>query len=326
MAESCGSKKRARADADYSRDARAACRADVCGGGTIPDAGAGISGQPIPGYSERGSQARPELAEVPMIHAASETTGPEEAREFAESPSPEPGRISDVTQQAVQNAVQNTVQKTVQKTVEKTLQNTVEKRTEHIIEKKIEKETEKKVQQTAEQAFQKAEGQKVLQTAMEQTLQKPAEQRTLQSIVENRVRDTVQHTAGYRMLQKAHSRAYRATAGAYLRPGTDFSRWKCCRARPWRLCSHWDAGAALSAAAAKSGSDSTGGADTSGRQERSDNPDTGFSEAGSRQTAVSRQTSPGQALETASMIYPEDREAKEQEASRQGRCGAHPAR
>ena len=134
--------------------------------------GHGISGQPIPGHSERGSQARPELAEVPMIHAASETTGPEEAREFAESPSPEPGRIPDVAQQAVQNAVQNTVQKTVQKTVEKTLQNTVEKRTEHIIEKKIEKETEKKVQQTAEQAFQKAEGQKVLQTAVEQTLQK----------------------------------------------------------------------------------------------------------------------------------------------------------
>ena len=118
--------------------------------------GHGISGQPIPGDSERGSQARPELAEVPMIHATSETTGPEEAREFTESPSPEPGRISDVTQQAVQNAVQNTVQKTVQETVEKTLQNTVEKTTEHIIEKKIEKETEKKVQQTAEQAFQKA--------------------------------------------------------------------------------------------------------------------------------------------------------------------------
>lgn len=130
--------------------------------------GHGISGQPIPGDSERGSQARPELAEVPMIHAASETTGSEEAREFTESPSPEPGRIPDVAQQAVQNAVQNTVRETV----EKTLQNTVEKRTEHIIEKKIEKETEKKVQQTAEQAFQKAEGQKVLQTAVEQHLPK----------------------------------------------------------------------------------------------------------------------------------------------------------
>ena len=160
--------------------------------------GHGISGQPIPGHSERGSQARPELAEVPMIHAASETTGPEEAGENT-GRSTETGKLPDVAQQAVQNAVQNTVQKTVQETVEKTLQNTVEKTTEHIIEKK----TEKKVQQTAEQAFQKAEGQKVLQTAVEQTLQKPTEQRTLQSIVENRVRDTVQHTAGYRMLQKA---------------------------------------------------------------------------------------------------------------------------
>ena len=279
--------------------------------------GHGISGQPIPGNSERGSQARPELAEVPMIHAASETTGPEEAREFTESPSPEPGRISDVTQQAVQNAVQDTVQKTVQETVEKTLQNTVEKRTEHIIEKKIEKETEKKVQQTAEQAFQKAEGQKVLQSAVEQTLQKPAEQRTLQSIVENRVRDTVQHTAGYRMLQKA------------AQPGMPGDSWGIPQTRNGFQSVEMLQGETLEAMQPLGTPglpyplqlQSLGVIPQAAQtRQAARNGQTTLIQAFQRQAAgrraVSRQTSPGQALETASMIYPEDREAEEQEASR----------
>lgn len=271
--------------------------------------GHGISGQPIPGHSERGSQARPELAEVPMIHAASETTGPEEAREFTESPSPEPGRISDVAQQAVQNAVQNTVRETV----EKTLQNTVEKTTEHIIEKK----TEKKVQQAAEQAFQKAEGQKVLQTAVEQTLQKPTEQRTLQSIVENRVRDTVQHTAGYRMLQKA------------AQPGMPGDSWGIPQTRNGFQPVEMLQGETLEAMQPLGTPGlpyprqlQSPGVIPQAAQTRqaARNGQTTLIQAFQRQAAgrraVSRQTSPGQALETASMIYPEDREAKEQEASR----------
>lgn len=279
--------------------------------------GHGISGQPIPGYSERGSQARPELAEVPMIHAASETTGPEEAREFAESPSPEPGRISDVTQQAVQNAVQNTVQKTVQKTVEKTLQNTVEKRTEHIIEKKIEKETEKKVQQTAEQAFQKAEGQKVLQTAMEQTLQKPAEQRTLQSIVENRVRDTVQHTAGYRMLQKAAQPGIRGDSWGIPRTENGFQPVEMLQGETLEAMQPLGTPGLPYPLQLQSPGVIPQAAQT---RQAARNGQTTLIQAFQRQAAdrraVSRQTSPGQALETASMIYPEDREAEEQEASR----------
>ena len=279
--------------------------------------GHGISGQPIPGHSERGSQARPELAEVPMIHAASETTGPEEARKFTESPSPEPGRIPDVAQQAVQNAVQNTVQKTVQETVEKTLQNTVEKTTEHIIEKKIEKETEKKVQQTVEQAFQKAEGQKVLQTAVEQTLQKPTEQRTLQSIVENRVRDTVQHTAGYRMLQKA------------AQPGMPGDSWGIPQTRNGFQPVEMLQGETLEAMQPLGTPGlpyplqlQSPGVIPQAAQTRqaARNGQTTLIQAFQRQAAgrraVSRQASPGQALETASMIYPEDREAEEQEASR----------
>lgn len=279
--------------------------------------GHGISGQPIPGDSERGSQARPELAEVPMIHAASETTGPEEAREFAESPSPEPGRISDVTQQAVQNAVQNTVQKTVQETVEKTLQNTVEKTTEHIIEKKIEKETEKKVQQTAEQAFQKAEGQKVLQTAVEQTLQKPAEQRTLQSIVENRVRDTVQHTAGYRMLQKAAQPGIPGDSWGIPRTENGFQPVEMLQGETLEAMQPLGTPGLPYPLQLQSPGVIPQAAQT---RQAARNGQTTLIQAFQRQAAgrraVSRQPSPGQALETAPMIYPEDREAKEQEASR----------
>ena len=275
--------------------------------------GHGISGQPIPGHSERGSQARPELAEVPMIHAASETTGPEEAREFTESPSPEPGRISDVTQQAVQNAVQNTVQKTVQETVEKTLQNTVEKRTEHIIEK----ETEKKVQQTAEQAFQKAEGQKVLQSAVEQTLQKPAEQRTLQTIVENRVRDTVQNTAGYRMLQKAAQPGIRGDSWGIPRTENGFQPVEMLQGETLEAMQPLETPGLPYPLQLQSPGVIPQAAQT---RQASRNGQTTLIQAFQRQTAgkraVSRQTSPGQALETASMIYPEDREAEEQEASR----------
>lgn len=271
--------------------------------------GHGISGQPIPGDSERGSQARPELAEVPMIHVASETTGPEEAREFAESPSPEPGRISDVTQQAVQNAVQNTVQKTVQETVEKTLQNTVEKTTEHIIEKKV--------QQTAEQAFQKAEGQKVLQTAMEQTLQKPTEQRTLQSIVENRVRDTVQHTAGYRMLQKAAQPGIRGDSWGIPRTENGFQPVEMLQGETLEAMQPLGTPGLPYPRQLQSPGVIPQAAQT---RQAARNGQTTLIQAFQRQAAgrraVSRQTSPGQALETASMIYPEDREAKEQEASR----------
>ncbi len=275
--------------------------------------GHGISGQPIPGDSERGSQARPELAEVPMIHAASETTGPEEAREFTESPSPEPGRIPDVAQQAVQNAVQNTVQKTVQETVEKTLQNTVEKRTEHIIEKK----TEKKVQQTAEQAFQKAEGQKVLQTAVEQTLQKPAEQRTLQTIVENRVRDTVQHTAGYRMLQKAAQPGIRGDSWGIPRTENGFQPVEMLQGETLEAMQPLGMPGLPYPLQLQSPGVIPQAAQT---RQAARNGQTTLIQAFQRQAAgrraVSRQTSPGQALETASMIYPEDREAEEQEASR----------
>ena len=279
--------------------------------------GHGISGQPIPGDSERGSQARPELAEVPMIHAASETTGPEEAREFTESPSPEPGRISDVAQQAIQNAVQNTVQKNVQETVEKTLQNTVEKTTEHIIEKKIEKETEKKVQQTAEQAFQKAEGQKVLQSAVEQTLQKPAEQRTLQSIVENRIRDTVQHTAGYRMLQKAAQPGIRGDSWGIPRTENGFQPVEMLQGETLEAMQPLETPGLPYPLQLQSPGVIPQAAQT---RQASRNGQTILIQAFQRQTAgkraVSRQTSPGQVLETASMIYPEDREAEEQEASR----------
>ena len=271
--------------------------------------GHGISGQPIPGDSERGSQARPELAEVPMIHAASETTGPEEAREFAESPSPEPGRISDVTQQAVQNAVQNTVQKTVQETVEKTLQNTVEKTTEHIIEKKV--------QQTAEQAFQKAEGQKVLQTAMEQTLQKPTEQRTLQTIVENRVRDTVQHTAGYRMLQKAAQPGIPGDSWGIPQTGNGFQPVEMLQGETLEAMQPLGTPGLPYPLQLQSPGVIPQAAQT---RQAARNGQTTLIQAFQRQAAgrraVSRQPSPGQALETASMIYPEDREAKEQEASR----------
>lgn len=279
--------------------------------------GHGISGQPIPGDSERGSQARPELAEVPMIHAASETTGPEEAREFTESPSPEPGRIPDVAQQAIQNAVQNTVQKNVQETVEKTLQNTVEKTTEHIIEKKIEKETEKKVQQTAEQAFQKAEGQKVLQSAVEQTLQKPAEQRTLQTIVENRVRDTVQNTAGYRMLQKAAQPGIRGDSWGIPRTENGFQPVEMLQGETLEAMQPLGTPGLPYPLQLQSPGVSPQAAQT---RQTARNGQTTLIQAFQRQTAgkraVSRQTSPGQALETASMIYPEDREAEEQEASR----------
>ena len=275
--------------------------------------GHGISGQPIPGDSERGSQARPELAEAPMIHAASETTGPEEAREFTESPSPEPGRIPDVAQQAVQNAVQNTVQKTVQETVEKTLQNTVEKTTEHIIEKK----TEKKVQQTAEQAFQKAEGQKVLQTAVEQTLQKPAEQRTLQTIVENRVRDTVQHTAGYRMLQKAAQPGIPGDSWGIPQIGNGFQPVEMLQGETLEAMQPLGTPGMPYPLQLQSPGVIPQAAQT---RQAARNGQTTLIQAFQRQAAgrraVSRQTSPGQALETASMIYPEDREAKEQEASR----------
>lgn len=275
--------------------------------------GHGISGQPIPGDSERGSQARSELAEVPMIHAASETTGPEEAREFTESPSPESGRIPDVAQQAVQNAVQNTVQKTVQETVEKTLQNTVEKTTEHIIEKK----TEKKVQQTAEQAFQKAQGQKVLQTAVEQTLQKPAEQRTLQSIVENRVRDTVQHTAGYRMLQKAAQPGIRGDSWGIPRTENRFQPVEMLQGETLEAMQPLGTPGLPYPLQLQSPGVIPQAAQT---RQAARNGQTTLIQAFQRQAAdrraVSRQTSPGQALETASMIYPEDREAEEQEASR----------
>lgn len=275
--------------------------------------GHGISGQPIPGDSERGSQARPELAEVPMIHATSETIGPEEAREFTESPSPEPGRIPDVAQQAVQNAVQNTVQKTVQETVEKTLQNTVEKTTEHIIEK----ETEKKVQQTAEQAFQKAEGQKVLQTAVEQTLQKPTEQRTLQTIVENRVRDTVQHTAGYRMLQKAAQPGIRGDSWGIPRTENGFQPVEMLQGETLEAMQPLGTPGLPYPRQLQSPGVIPQAAQTC---QAARNGQTTLIQAFQRQAAgrraVSRQTSPGQALETASMIYPEDREAKEQEASR----------
>lgn len=275
--------------------------------------GHGISGQPILGDSERGSQARPELAEVPMIHAASETTGPEEAREFTESPSPEPGRIPDVAQQAVQNAVQNTVQKTVQETVEKTLQNTVEKTTEHIIEKK----TEKKVQQTAEQAFQKAEGQKVLQSAVEQTLQKPAEQRTLQSIVENRVRDTVQNMAGYRMLQKAAQPGIRGDSWGIPRTENGFQPVEMLQGETLEAMQPLGTPGLPYPLQLQSPGVIPQAAQT---RQAVRNGQTTLIQAFQRQTAgkraVSRQTSPGQALETASMIYPEDREAEEQEASR----------
>ena len=279
--------------------------------------GHGISGQPILGDSERGSQARPELAEVPMIHAASETTGPEEAREFTESPSPEPERIPDVAQQAIQNAVQNTVQKNVQETVEKTLQNTVEKTTEHIIEKKIEKETEKKVQQTAEQAFQKAEGQKVLQSAVEQTLQKPAEQRTLQTIVENRVRDTVQNTAGYRMLQKAAQPGIRGDSWGIPRTENGFQPVEMLQGETLEAMQPLETPGLPYPLQLQSPGVIPQAAQT---RQASRNGQTTLIQAFQRQTAgkraVSRQTSPGQALETASMIYPEDREAEEQEASR----------
>ena len=275
--------------------------------------GHGISGQPIPGDSERGSQARPELAEVPMIHAASETTGSEEAREFTESPSPEPGRIPDVAQQAVQNAVQNTVRETV----EKTLQNTVEKRTEHIIEKKIEKETEKKVQQTAEQAFQKAEGQKVLQTAVEQTLQKPAEQRTLQSIVENRVRDTVQHTAGYRMLQKAAQPGIPGDSWGIPRTENGFQPVEMLQGETLEAMQPLGTPGLPYPLQLQSPGVIPQAAQT---RQAARNGQTTLIQAFQRQAAgrraVSRQPSPGQALETAPMIYPEDREAEEQEASR----------
>ena len=252
-----------------------------------------------------------------MIHAASETTGPEEAREFTESPSPEPGRISDVAQQAIQNAVQNTVQKNVQETVEKTLQNTVEKTTEHIIEKKIEKETEKKVQQTAEQAFQKAEGQKVLQSAVEQTLQKPAEQRTLQSIVENRIRDTVQHTAGYRMLQKAAQPGIRGDSWGIPRTENGFQPVEMLQGETLEAMQPLGTPGLPYPLQLQSLGVIPQAAQT---RQAARNGQTTLIQTFQRQTAgkraVSRQTSPGQALETASMIYPEDREAEEQEASR----------
>lgn len=278
--------------------------------------GHGISGQPIPGHSERGSQARPELAEVPMIHAASETTGPEEAGENT-GRSTEPGKLPDVAQQAVQNAVQNTVQKTVQETVEKALQNTIEKTTEHITEKKIEKETEKKVQQTAEQAFQKAEGQKVLQTAVEQTLQKPTEQRTLQTIVENRVRDTVQHTAGYRMLQKAAQPGIRGDSWGIPRIENGFQPVEMLQGETLEAMQPLGTPGLPYPLQLQSPGVIPQAAQT---RQAARNGQTTLIQAFQRQAAgrraVSRQTSPGQALETASMIYPEDREAKEQEASR----------
>lgn len=274
--------------------------------------GHGISGQPIPGDSERGSQARPELAEVPMIHAASETTGPEEAGENT-GRSTEPGKLPDVAQQAVQNAVQNTVQKTVQETVEKTLQNTVEKTTEHIIEKK----TEKKVQQTAEQAFQKAEGQKVLQTAVEQTLQKPTEQRTLQTIVENRVRDTVQHTAGYRMLQKAAQPGIPGDSWGIPQTGNGFQPVEMLQGETLEAMQPLGTPGLPYPLQLQSPGVIPQAAQT---RQAARNGQTTLIQAFQRQAAgrraVSRQPSPGQALETASMIYPEDREAKEQEASR----------
>ena len=244
-----------------------------------------------------------------MIHATSETIGPDEAREFTESPSPEPGRIPDVAQQAVQNAVQNTVQKTVQETVEKTLQNTVEKTTEHIIEKKV--------QQTAEQAFQKAEGQKVLQTAVEQTLQKPAEQRTLQTIVENRVRDTVQHTAGYRMLQKAAQSGIRGDSWGIPRTENGFQPVEMLQGETLEAMQPLGTPGLPYPRQLQSPGVIPQAAQT---RQAARNGQTTLIQAFQRQAAgrraVSRQTSPGQALETASMIYPEDREAEEQEASR----------
>ena len=248
-----------------------------------------------------------------MIHAASETTGPEEARAFTESPSTEPGRIPDVAQQAVQNAVQNTVQKNVQETVEKTLQNTVEKTTEHIIEKK----TEKKVQQTAEQAFQKAEGQKVLQTAVEQILQKPTEQRTLQTIVENRVRDTVQHTAGYRMLQKAAQPGIRGDSWGIPQIGNGFQPVEMLQGETLEAMQPLGTPGLPYPLQLQSPGVIPQAAQT---RQAATNGQTTLIQAFQRQTAgkraVSRQTSPGQALGTAPMIYPEDREAEEQEASR----------
>lgn len=270
--------------------------------------GHGISGQPIPGDSERGSQARPELAEVPMVHAASEMTGPEEAGENT-GRSAEPGKLPGVAEQAVQE----TVQKIVRETVENVLQNTVEKTTGHIIEK----ETEKKVPQTAEQVFQKAEGEKVLQTAVEQTLQKPAEQRTLQTIVENRVRDTVQNTAGYRMLQKAAQPGMPGDSFGIPQIGNGFQPVEMLQGEtleaiqplgtpglpyPRQLQSP-----GVIPQAAQIRQATRNGQPTLIRA---------FQMQAAGRRAASRQTSPGQALETASMVYPEDREAKEQEASR----------
>ena len=249
--------------------------------------GHGISGQPIPGDSERGSQARPELAEVPMVHAASEMTGPEEAGENT-GRSAEPGKLPGVAEQAVQE----TVQKIVRETVENVLQNTVEKTTGHIIEKKIEKETEKKVQQTAEQ-------------------------RTLQTIVENRVRDTVQNTAGYRMLQKTAQPGMPGDSWGIPQIGNGFQPVEMLQGEtleaiqplgtpglpyPWQLQSP-----GVIPKAAQIWQATRNGQPTLIQA---------FQMQAAGRRAVSRQTTPGQALETASMVYPEDREAKEQEASR----------
>ncbi|MGN8799682.1 hypothetical protein ACTNCH_00625 [Candidatus Merdisoma sp. HCP28S3_D10] len=278
--------------------------------------GHGISGQLIPGDSERGSQARPELAEVPMVHAASETTGPEEAGENT-GRSAEPGKLPGVAEQTVQETVQNTVQKIVRETVENVLQNTVEKTTGHIIEKKIEKETEKKAQQTAEQVFQKAEGEKVLQTAVEQTLQKPAEQRTLQTIVENRVRDTVQNTAGYRMLQKAAQPGMPGDSFGIPQIGNGFQPVEMLQGEtleaiqplgtPGLPYPRQMQSPGVIPQAAQIRQATRNGQPTLIRA---------FQMQAAGRRAASRQTSPGQTLETASMVYPEDREAKEQEASR----------
>ena len=253
--------------------------------------GYGISGQPIPGDSERGNQARPELAEVPMVHAASEMTGPEEAGENT-GRSAEPGKLPGVAEQAVQETVQNTVQKIVRETVENVLQNTVEKTTGHIIEKKIEKETEKKVPQTAEQ-------------------------RTLQTIVENRVRDTVQHTAGYRMLQKAAQPGIPGDSWGIPRTENGFQPVEMLQGETLEAMQPLGTPGLPYPLQLQSPGVIPQAAQT---QQAARNGQTTLIQAFQRQAAgrraVSRQPSPGQALETAPMIYPEDREAKEQEASR----------
>ncbi len=261
--------------------------------------GHGISGQPIPGDSERGSQARPDLAEVPMVHAASETTGPEEAGENT-GRSAEPGKLPSVAEQAVQETVQNTVQNTVQKivreTVENVLQNTVEKTTGHIIEKKIEKEiekeTEKKVQQTAEQ-------------------------KTLQTIVENRVRDTVSNTAGYRMLQKAAQPGMPGDSWGIPRTGNGFQPVEMLQGETLEAMQPLGTPGLPYPRQLQSPGVIPQAAQI---RQATRNGQPTLIQAFQRQAAGRRidvnQTAPGQALETASMVYPEDREAKEQEASR----------